>query len=349
MTDLNSGDALSEWPVDGLEQIGYCPICGDKRRQVLHDELTDRIFNCAPGSWTLHSCQSCSAAYLDPRPSTESIGIAYENYFTHNDAPEYQALGNFAKVRRQLANGYRNRKYGTRDFPARSIGALAVPAFSGLRAIVDAGMRHIPRPTEGSRLLDLGCGNGAFLLRARSAGWQVLGVDFDPKAVQAAQNLDLDVRLGGVEILDVSTERFNVITMSHVIEHVHDPVGTLKSCFDLLRPGGVLWLDTPNIRSYGHETFGRNWRGLEPPRHLVIFSPASMRDALDAAGFSTIETQPYRHLCREIFAASNAISKGVDPYSSDRPSVSAALIRNAESVARRDSERREFITLKAWK
>jgi predicted SAM-dependent methyltransferase len=137
--------------------------------------------------------------------------------------------------------------------------------------------------------------------------------------------------------------------MSHVIEHVHDPVGVLKSCFELLRPGGVLWLETPNICSFGHETFGRNWRGLEPPRHLVIFSPASMRGALEVAGFSTVEIQRYRRLCREIFAASNAISRGVDPYSSDRPGVSARLIRNAESVARSDSERREFITLKAWK
>jgi 2-polyprenyl-3-methyl-5-hydroxy-6-metoxy-1,4-benzoquinol methylase len=254
-----------------------------------------------------------------------------------------------ARLRRRLANGYRNRKFGTRDYPDSALGALVLPLVPTQRAIVDAGMRHLPPLPEGGRLLDLGCGNGSFLLRARSAGWQTLGVDLDSKAINAAEKLGLDARLGGVETLDPDTEQFDVITMSHVIEHVHDPVEVLTACAALLRRGGLLWLETPNICSAGHSEFGRHWRGLEPPRHLVIFSPEAMTQALEAAGFSDIRVQPYRRLCRETFAASAAIAAGIDPYSGTRPAVPAGLVAKAERLARADQKRREFITLQARK
>jgi len=197
-------------------------------------------------------------------------------------------------------------------------------------------------------LLDLGCGNGAFLLRARSAGWHVTGVDFDEKAVAAACGLGLDVRLGGIESLDPSVEQFDVITLAHVIEHVHHPVEVLQACYHLLKPGGFLWLETPNITSEGHQLFGTNWRGLEPPRHLVLFTLESMKKTLKKVGF-VVKVQPYRPLCRFMFDASTAISEGVDPYSESRPNASLGLVRNAERVAKCDADRREFITVKAWK
>lgn len=337
------------WPPDGLESVGKCPVCRSAQAEVLHEELTDEVFQCAPGRWTLHQCRACAAAFIDPRPTLQTIGLAYQTYFTHDDAPDYQSLGLIAKTRRRLANGYRNRKYGTRDHPESALGALILPWFPRLNAMVDAGMRHLPPPPEGGRLLDLGCGNGAFLRRARSAGWQAVGVDFDSKAVAAAQKLGLDVRLGGVDSLDPGSEQFHVITMSHVVEHVHDPVAVLRSCAALLKPDGLLWLETPNICSVGHDEFGRHWRGLEPPRHLVIFSPRAMRHALTAAGFSDIRLQPYRRLCPETFAASAALAAGVDPYAGDRPAVSADLVARAEKAARSDPNRREFITLQARK
>ncbi|MCK5664178.1 MAG: methyltransferase domain-containing protein, partial [Thiotrichaceae bacterium] len=69
----------------------------------------------------------------------------------------------------------------------------------------------------------------------------------------------LDVRMGGVEVLDPSVEKFDVITLSHVIEHVHQPVEVLKYCYSLLKPDGFLWLETPNIESEGYRLFGANW------------------------------------------------------------------------------------------
>lgn len=338
------------WPEEGLEEVGQCPVCGSEERDVLHQGLRDRVFFCAPGEWTLHRCNGCGSAYLDPRPTPEMIHLAYESYFTHQPTPEFADLSLFGKLRRMFANGYRNWRYGTNDRPTSRLGVLTAWLMPDGRATIDAGMRHLPRPRPGQRLLDVGCGNGAFLLRARSAGWGVMGLDFDVKAVEAATQRGLDVRLGGTDVLAYEHERFDIITLAHVIEHVHDPNRLLRDCFRLLKPDGYLWIETPNLEAQGHALFGSNWRGLEPPRHLVLFTHSSLVHALEQVGFSAVTSQPYRPLCRSLFVASSAIAEGKDPYGShmaDKRLLRA--IRNAEKQAKRTSSPREFLTLTARK
>lgn len=345
----NTQNADLEWPSDGLEGLPSCPVCSAINREIIHEGLTDNVFFCAPGKWNMYCCESCKSAYLDPRPSVDTISLAYQYYYTHDDVPTYSSLSFLGKLRRKLANGYRNHRYGTQDFPASIIGILASSLMPGVRADIDAGMRHLPKIAAGKRLLDLGCGNGSFLLRARSAGWDVVGVDFDANAVNAASRQRLDVRLGGVETLDPSIEQFDVITLSHVIEHVHDPIKVLQACYTLLKPGGYLWLETPNIASEGHRIFGESWRGLESPRHLVIFSLEAMHDALGIAGFAEVEDQPYRSLCNDIFNHSKAISDGFDQSLMPQRNVPSRVVRGAERNAKLDPACREFITIKAWK
>ncbi len=346
---INVQDTLPEWPADGLEPVPNCPVCGSANRELLHEGLADRIFFCAPGVWSMYRCKSCASAFLDPRPTSGTIGLAYQNYFTHDEAADFSSLSFLRKLRRRFTNGYRNHRYGTRDYPASILGILAASIMPQGRAIIDAGMRHLPKENSRKQLLDLGCGNGAFLLQARNAGWAVVGVDFDSKAVEAARSQGLDIRLGGVGELDPANEQFDVITLSHVIEHVHHPVELLQACYELLKPGGFLWLETPNIASEGHRLYGAAWRGLEPPRHLVLFTLESMYNALSTAGFAEVEVQPYRPLCGRIFGASKAIADGIDPYSDLRRTGPPGIVRKAERIAKRYPARREFITVKAWK
>jgi len=346
---MNVEGSCLEWPADGLENIHNCPLCGSIARELLHENLTDRVFFCAPGMWNMYRCESCSSAYLDPRPTSGTIAFAYQRYYTHEKALGFSSLSSLEKLRRRLANGYRNYRYGTQDYPASILGILAASLMPNGRAIIDAGMRHLPKESANKRLLDLGCGNGEFLLRARSAGWDVVGTDFDSKAVEAAQCQGLDVRLGGVDELDSSVPEFDVITLAHVIEHVHHPMEVLRACYKLLKSGGFLWVETPNIASKGHQLFGENWRGLEPPRHLVLFTLESLTSALNAAGFTEVNVQSYRPLCGAIFSASKAIKQGIDPYSMPRQTVSLDTVKNAERIAKHSPARREFITVKAWK
>lgn len=337
------------WPSDGLESVSNCPVCGSNRRELLHQGLTDRVFFCAPGEWSMYECEACASAYLDPRPTVKSIGLAYRRYFTHDGVESTVPAGFMKKLQRRLANGYLNYRFDAHAYPASVLGALAASLMPNTRAIIESDFRNLPIAKARDRLLDLGCGNGAFLKRARDAGWDVVGVDFDVKAVEIARSQGLDVRLGGINDQDLSVEQFDVITMSHVIEHVHHPLEVLRTCYSLLKPGGFLWLDTPNIASEGHRLFGANWRGLEPPRHLVLFTMESLRETLKTAGFADMEVQAYRPLCANIFSSSRAVAEGVDPHSEPREGASPKVVRRAEQVARCDPDRREFITIKAWK
>ena len=81
-------------------------------------------------------------------------------------------------------------------------------------------------------------------------------------------------------------------TMAHVIEHVHDPAALLRESYRVLKPGGVMVVLTPNIESWGHARFGKNWFNLDPPRHLVLFSRKTLGKVAEREGFriSRLET-----------------------------------------------------------
>src|SRR3954464_1135072 len=120
------------WPAEALETLGRCPLCGAAERVLLFEDLCDTIFFVAPGRWTLWRCRGCGNGYLDPRPDAASIGRAYEDYYTHEApwVPKPPAT-RLQRLRPGLANGYRNRRYGTRFSPAYapgySIGRLLRP------------------------------------------------------------------------------------------------------------------------------------------------------------------------------------------------------------------------------
>jgi SAM-dependent methyltransferase len=131
----------------------------------------------------------------------------------------------------------------------------------------------------------------------------------DPVVVKNARARNLDVRLGGIEQFEGNRETFDWITMSHVIEHVHDPVKVLRAAHALLKPGGRLWLETPNAASFGHRHFGAHWRGLEPPRHLVVFDGQSLALAMMSAGFFRWQQQSRAGVGPRMFAASEHIQQ----------------------------------------
>lgn len=340
------------WPENGLEAVTACPICGDARRCKLYDDLTDNVFFCAPGTWSLHECQGCGSAYLDPRPTRATIYLAYQAYYTHKSPanPATENLHGVRRLQRVLANGYRNLRFGTRDFPASRLGVLAAYLVPGQKASLDRGMRHLPGPGCGRRVLDVGFGNGRFLERARCAGWSASGVDLDPLAVRNARIRGLDVRHGGIEAYADQLVSFDVITMSHVIEHVHDPIDVLKKANALLKPGGRLWLDTPNSQSSGHSLFRRNWRGLEPPRHLTLFTWDAMLKALREIGFHSFCRRIPHEVSHSIYGASERISYGLDPYVHSK--IRAATRWHALAARLRSRifwRSSEFITLVAYK
>lgn len=222
---------------------------------------------------------------LDPRPTMGAVGKAYASYYTHRSGSAAFDQDNGRSLLWYLANGYMNARYGSERQPSAASGAWLMPLFFPLRQQLDFFYRHLPR-TAG-RLIDIGCGNGVFLLRAKAAGWQVTGLEPDPVAAAGVSECGLDVHSGMLETFD-RIDAFDVATASHVIEHVHDPRLFLRQIHDLLKAGGRVWLATPNVQSMGHRVFGRAWRGLEPPRHITVFSAKALRMMLLSAGFQDI-------------------------------------------------------------
>lgn len=338
------------WPADGLESVPHCPVCGEPDRAVLYENLVDNVFRVAPGKWTLWKCAQCGSVYLDPRPTRDTIPLAYSSYYTHQEPAEkddYKSLSPLRKLRRRLVNGYTNWRFSTRGAPASRFGVLVLTILWSYRKALAREYRHLPRcPKSSGSLLDVGCGNGAFLKIAESCGWDVVGLDPDPKAAANAKQRGLAVHEGGIEYFEGAVGLFDVITLNHVIEHVHDPIEVLKTCHTLLKPGGQLWLETPNIASFGHAQYGKNWRGLESPRHLILFNRRSLKHALTSAGYSTPRDRARPSACAGMFKASDALERDQSADRNLRPLKGthwhAAIAAFAEALVPR---RREFLTV----
>jgi 2-polyprenyl-3-methyl-5-hydroxy-6-metoxy-1,4-benzoquinol methylase len=176
------------------------------------------------------------------------------------------------------------------------------------KAALDFNAMYLPVKREG-RLLEVGSGGGDNLRTLQDIGWVVEGVDFDPKAVETARRKGLHVRQGILEEQQYPDEYFDAVTMSHLVEHVHDPLQLLRECRRVLRPGGRLVVVTPNIASVGHRLFSAAWLPLDPPRHLHLFSPRALFSLADRAGFQNKRVFTTIREAGNVFMASRNIKR----------------------------------------
>jgi len=267
------------------EPSPICYVCGETGDFLYHD-LRDRYF-AAPGVWNLKRCKnaSCGTVWLDPIPVKEDIGKAYQSYYTHSDVDGVEDNTRGRRFIRAVKAGYLAYAYGYNNGESRPLGLLAYFA-PFRRASLDFAVMYLPY-LSGGRLLEVGCGSGKMLKGMADLGWQAEGIDSDPVAVENSRRKGLKVGTESLDDLHYPENCFDAITMSHVIEHVHDPVGLLKECRRILKPGGRLSLVTPNINSAGHRMYGRSWFHLDPPRHLHIFTVGSLDALFQKAGFHT--------------------------------------------------------------
>jgi len=222
-------------------------------------------------------------------PLEEDIAGAYENYYTHSDIHQKHASLLFALFT-AARDGYLARTYGYRRDELSIVQWLAgwlICLHPGRRVVLDFNVMWL-KPVKGGRLLDVGCGSGDFLAFMQQLGWRVEGVDFDAKAVRNAAAKGVHAKVGSLESQKFPEGAFDAVTMSHFIEHVHDPRRLLRECRRILKPGGYLVAVTPNIDSLGHRLYGHSWMHLDPPRHLHLFSLNTLRRLTEAAGFSQV-------------------------------------------------------------
>jgi SAM-dependent methyltransferase len=117
-------------------------------------------------------------------------------------------------------------------------------------------------------------------------GWQVTGLDLSAATVQRLRSeLGLNALSGTLPHPALAPQSFEVVTMWHVLEHVHQPLQVLREAHRLLVPSGLLLIEVPNLASLGFQWFGEAWYGLELPRHLSHFTPQTLQAMLRRAGF----------------------------------------------------------------
>ena len=224
-----------------------CP-CGSSRGRALFLS-SDFNFGTSSDSAEIRRCRDCSSVYPSKFPVFNSIGLAYENYYTLTGRSGL-VFGFFSRVSRFLRRSY-------------------------LRA-------HIASPPHS--LVDYGCGSGDFLLdvRRRFHGTRLLGVDIVKPVLLAS-----DDSISWISTSDFMTSLydFSAFTARHSLEHVSDPVSLLDSVCARLDSGGSIFISTPNARSFLISSFGRFSRDIDFPRHRVIFSRSALVRIFQDRGF----------------------------------------------------------------
>lgn len=234
-----------------------CTYCGSAHAETLF-ESGDTWYN-VPGAFTMRRCLECGLIYLSPRPTRAEIGnyypAHYEPYSTGRDS-----RGLFTRM---------SDRYGIHK-QVKLVQARA--------------------PGVG-RILDVGCAGGQFLDAMAKKGWRATGVETSLDAVSyAREQLNLDVFHGELEAANFEDATFDLVTMWHVLEHVHAPRATLLELARITRPGGLLFLTVPNPQSVEARLFGRSWAGWDVPRHLHLFPRCLLHRLLEETGWEVCQT-----------------------------------------------------------
>jgi len=152
-------------------------------------------------------------------------------------------------------------------------------------------LRHIPPYVPGGRLLDVGCGAGDYLDVVSSLGWEPYGVDINSKAIEICQTRMPRGQffLGHLDNARFPDDFFDVVNLSHVLEHMDSPTKTLQEVWRILKQEGLVLIHVPNADGMHARLFRENWFPWELPRHLVHFSPATIKVLVSKVGFEQIE------------------------------------------------------------
>ena len=265
-----------------LETLISCPFCEKTELSVFK---TVKDYTVSGESFTLSRCNSCGLIFTNPRPDKNSIGGYYqsEDYISHTNSKKGILNNTYQLVRKYSIN----KKYSL--------------------------IRNFSGEDSTRSLLDIGCGTGEFLAYCKENGFKFIGIEPSESARKLAkENHDLAV-FDLPELAAIESETFDVITMWHVLEHVHDLNPTIQTVKRLLKPGGYYFVAVPNPESFDAGKYGSQWAAFDVPRHLFHFAPATMKKIMIASGLQYIASKPmkmdayYVSLLSEKYASGKAL------------------------------------------
>lgn len=240
-------------------KITSCNTCGSSKYNIIAGSPDFEYRTCS-NEFTFGECADCGTVYLVDRPDASGLGTIYpDSYIPYSFNEHLGPIIAFAR------NVVQKKKVG----PVR---------------------QYAP---EKALVVDVGCGGGEFLRILRDSGdssWRLVGVDISERAMDVLKQLNIEGVLGRFEEMEWPLPAPDVIVMNQVIEHLEDPKAVVARSFDLLRPGGVLMMETPSVDAWDAKLFRkRHWGGWHTPRHWVLYTPETLKRLADEAGFETVE------------------------------------------------------------
>lgn len=275
---------IPQWDMATLS-ARVCPFCGMEREPAL----------IRPDGLPVAFCRDCGCWYVAQMPSPSQIRKLYDGYYRTHRPMDLSG----DHVSRLLENAHASSRT---DWRIRVLETLL------------GGM-------EGKRILDVGCGWGNFLLMARSAGAAVVGCDLSPEACEFAETkLGLCIHCSDLRSCSSQIGTFDAVVMMDLIEHSIDPLLDLQAACDVIRPGGLLFLLTPNGGEAGTDMeSARKWVGFRVDlEHVQYLSPHTINRLWQRFGLITerLETSGFPSL------------KGIDRLPAERKRDPVHPIRN---------------------
>jgi ubiquinone/menaquinone biosynthesis C-methylase UbiE len=260
-----------------LEDVS-CNLCGKSQADLLF-EVADNITG-KEQKFNVVRCRSCDLAYVNPRPVKDVIARYYpeDSYYSYSYQDETTLKRRIRNFVLEEQGGYAHN--GKESVAVRVIGKLL--ATLGTSQV----LMYVPSVPNG-KALDVGCGCGELLLWLKKHGWsEAHGVEISKKAAALAKDHGLNVFCGEIADAHYPDNHFDYVSLIHVLEHMHDPMQTLKEVHRVIKPGGLLVVGVPNFESYENKVFGKYQSILkEVPRHLYHFSRNTLTRMLDESGF----------------------------------------------------------------
>ncbi len=237
-----------------MEALRGCPACNSTHTS---DFLICKDYTVSGEVFQLKRCNSCTLIFTDPRPDASAIWPYYKSdtYVSHTDEAAPGLINSIYRLVRKITLGNK------------------------------AGL--VARYARGRKLLDIGAGTGAFAAHMHTNGWEVSAIEPDPDARKLAADRGLKT---GDESALADHPRVNVITMWHVLEHVHSLQERVAALYRLLEPGGIAVIAVPNPESADAKKYGAWWAAYDVPRHLYHFTPGSIRQLFEREGFTSEAT-----------------------------------------------------------
>jgi 2-polyprenyl-3-methyl-5-hydroxy-6-metoxy-1,4-benzoquinol methylase len=149
-------------------------------------------------------------------------------------------------------------------------------------------LKLIERHRAPGRLLDIGCGPGTFLALAVQRGWKARGIDVNSTSVERCKAAGLDAIAGTFPHPELAGEKFDAIVLNDVLEHLPEPRAALAAVREMLAPGGVMFVSTPDVGSAVARLARVRWLHLKPVEHLTYFDRVTLRRLLDETGFEVV-------------------------------------------------------------